>query len=121
MSRTQTHDISTAIIKTHISDHYSIAAKINLDYRRPNTRQVTKTYKHIDYELLNERIMNTDGKIITDSSDVNFAALTLTIMIQDIDSCSETRTYFSKCRPLKTYLSINDKIIEYYRESIPRV
>uniref|UniRef100_A0A8D8XNE2 Endonuclease/exonuclease/phosphatase domain-containing protein n=1 Tax=Cacopsylla melanoneura TaxID=428564 RepID=A0A8D8XNE2_9HEMI len=99
------NEIKSAIIHTNISDHYSTITKLSLDYEK-SSDPIIKQYKHIDYELLNEKLETQDWTNITNSDDPDFTASTLTeILSQHIDSCTEIKTYSNKMTPLKPWMT----------------
>lgn len=97
---------STAIIETNITDHYTVAIKLQMNNENLNDRTVIKTYKQINYEKPSEMISQVDWTIITNSTDVDFTAEKLIDIVQNItESCTETRRYTNKLTPLKPWMT----------------
>lgn len=101
------NDVHSAIIKTHITDHYSIAIKIKLDKAKIDKQKVTKIYTKVNFDKLTEEILKQEWSIITESTDVDFAAEKLTEIIQkQVQKCTEMKKYTNKLTPLKPWMTI---------------
>ncbi|KAI5708706.1 hypothetical protein M8J76_001545 [Diaphorina citri] len=99
------NEIRSSIIQTNISDHYSIATKLNLNFDKQTT-PTTKQYRHIDFDLLKDKLNNQDWTCITNSDDVNFTANQLTEIIEDhISSSSEIKNYTNRLTPIKPWMT----------------
>ncbi|KAI5725563.1 hypothetical protein M8J77_017066 [Diaphorina citri] len=99
------NEIRSSIIQTNISDHYSIATKLNLNFDKQTT-PTTKQYRHIDFDLLKDKLNNQDWTCITNSDDVNFTANQLTEIIEEhISSSSEIKNYTNRLTPIKPWMT----------------